>query len=162
MTLEATMTSSPLLLAEEVARNAHGNDLNKHNGERYIRHVERVVEHLRRFGAKDDVLIVAWLHDTVEDTWVTLDDLSGFGVVIVNAVNAITHRQGESRLDYYQRVGANRLALTAKLSDLRDNTDPARRVDLPEATRLRLELKYQTAHRALIPWLIHHLKEGAR
>lgn len=146
--------------AEEFARQAHGAVLNKHSGEHYILHVERVVAHLVAAGADETHQTVAWLHDVVEDTSVTLDQvLRFFGVEIAEAVDAITHRPGETRLAYYDRVGPNRLALAVKMSDLRDNTDPDRKECLPEATRTRLDTKYRTAHRALIPWIIHHLKE---
>jgi (p)ppGpp synthase/HD superfamily hydrolase len=145
--------------AEQIAREAHGDARNKHSGERYILHVERVVTHLRKMGADDLTLAVAWLHDVVEDTAVTLADLAGqFGDDLVSAVDAITHRFGETRLAYYARVGANRVALCVKMSDLRDNTDPERRAVLPEQTRRRLDEKYKIAHRALIPHIIEHLE----
>lgn len=149
---------SVAVLAEGVARQYHGEDANQHNGEPYITHVERVVEHLARLGAPEHVLAVAWLHDVVEDTSVDLADLRawGFQVQIVEAVDAISHRKGETRADYYERVGANFLALMVKMSDLRDNTDPARRECLAPATRERLREKYERAHRALGPWIIHH------
>lgn len=146
--------------AESYARMAHSGQVNPHNGEDYISHVERVVAHLAKSGADATILAVAWLHDTVEDTTATLQMIEDlFGAEIAAAVDAITHRRGETRLAYYDRVGANRIALTVKMSDLRDNTDPDRKADLAEATRVRLALKYQVAHRALIPWIIKHLKE---
>lgn len=147
-------------LAESYARMAHDGQVNPHDGEDYIRHVERVVAHLAKAGADATILAVAWLHDTVEDTTATLDMIEAlFGAEIAIAVDAITHRKGETRLAYYDRVGANRLALAVKMSDIRDNTDPDRKAALAEATRTRLDRKYQAANRALATWIIKHLKE---
>lgn len=148
-------------MAEWLSRLAHGSATNKHNGEPYIRHVERVVSHLIKSGADAYTIAVAWLHDTVEDTWVTLNLLRGVGfpAAIVEAVDGVTHRRGETRLAYYERLGRIRRALAVKLSDLRDNTDPERRAQLDDETRSRLRTKYDTAIRALIPWIIHWLEK---
>jgi (p)ppGpp synthase/HD superfamily hydrolase len=142
-------------LAEHVAREAHGTDKNPHDGELYIKHVERVVAKLKRHGACVDVVVVAWLHDVVEDTRTTISDLRQmyFPEHILVAVDAITHRRGEPREDYYHRVGRNLLALNAKLSDMADNNDPRRRTRLEPATSIRLEAKYQKAWRCLRPYI---------
>ena len=146
--------------AESIARSAHDGAMNQHDGEPYIRHVERVAAHLAAAGASEKIQMVGWLHDVVEDTHLTLDDLLtlGFPPDVVDAVDCITHRRGESREDYYQRVGSNRMALAAKMADIRDNTDPTRKENLATTTRERLRAKYEKAHRALIPHLIRHLE----
>lgn len=157
--METTVATTPealLILAEKVARKAHGDTLNKHNGERYILHPERVVATLRRGGADAFRLAIGWLHDVVEDTAITLDDLAmHFPARVVDAVDALTHRKGEQRKDYYARVGAVLDALVVKFADLRDNTDPSRREGLPPATVTRLDLKYTEAHRELGEWVIY-------
>lgn len=150
---------------EEAARllavAAHGDALNRHDGEPYIRHVIRVVEHLRSLGANEIVLAVAWLHDVVEDTEVTLEQIRDrFGDEIAAAVDAISHRPHESRIDYYQRLGRNLTALIVKMSDGRDNQDPDRKALLEEDTRARLQRKYEVQNYHLFPWIIHHLKEA--
>ncbi len=146
--------------ARDLAVQAHGEDLNQHDGEPYIRHVERVVEHLRRMGADEVTLAVAWLHDIVEDTVVTIEQIRYlFGEVIGDAVDAITHRKHEPRVAYYERVGPNRLALTVKMADGRDNQDPERKARLAPETRERLDRKYRLQNWCLMPWIIHHLKE---
>jgi (p)ppGpp synthase/HD superfamily hydrolase len=161
MTTMTTTTSEVEEHARLFAREAHAGQRNKHDGEPYIRHVERVVEHLRKMGADDITLAIAWLHDVVEDTDSTLDDVRNvFGDTIHDAVDALTHRRNEPRLDYYLRVGANRRALTVKMSDGRDNQDPARKAVLDPDTRSRLTLKYQIMNWALAPWIIHHLEHG--
>lgn len=156
------MGSRVALNAETVARSAHGSSLNKHDGEPYIHHVERVVAHLARLGADEVTLAVAWLHDVVEDTHVTLDEIRlHFGDEVAAAVDAITHRRNEPRVDYYERVGRNRTALMVKMADGGDNTDPARKANLDPATRERLDRKYAIQARHLLAWALHyHMKEN--
>jgi (p)ppGpp synthase/HD superfamily hydrolase len=159
MNLMTTTTSEIEDHARLFAQQQHADQINKHDGEPYIRHVERVVEHLRKAGADDITLACAWLHDVVEDTAVTLDVIRDvFGTEIRDAVDALTHRKDEPRLDYYLRVGSNRRALTVKMSDGRDNQNPARKNALDADTRARLDLKYQIMNWALMPFIIHHLE----
>ena len=145
--------------AEHVARLAHGNALNKHNGEPYITHVERVVGYLLDADVSPTTLAVGWLHDVVEDTAMTLVGLRalGFAPEILDAVDAITQRPHEARLDYYARVGPTLSALQVKLlGDMRDNTDPERRKALPQATRDRLDGKYLRGYTTLLTYTRMH------
>ncbi len=68
---------------------------------------------------------------------------------IVDAVDALTKRPGETRQDYYARVRQNTRALQVKHADIDDNTDPARTALLDETTRARLAQKYAAAREAL-------------
>jgi (p)ppGpp synthase/HD superfamily hydrolase len=66
---------------------------------------------------------VAYLHDVVEDTNITLEDLeaAGFDYSVVVAVDAITRREGELYFEYIHRVKRNRLAKLVKYHDLQAN-----------------------------------------
>jgi (p)ppGpp synthase/HD superfamily hydrolase len=98
----------------------------------------------------DEARAVAWLHDVVEDTAVTLDDLAAqFPAEVVQAVRVLTRRDDDRGEEYYRRVRANPLALAVKLADIADNTDPARQADLDPATRRRLAAKYRHARAVL-------------
>ena len=93
-----------------------------------------------------DAVVVALLHDVVEDTNVQLDELrSGFPSRIVDAVDAITRRNGERPEDYYKRVKACPLAREVKLADIADNSSSARLSLLDAETRSRLTDKYNKA-----------------
>ncbi len=109
--------------AKAIATKAHAGQVDK-AGKPYITHPLRVA------AALDDprARIVGVLHDTVEDTEVTLDQLreEGFPEDIVAAVDAISQRDGEAREDYYVRVLANPIAVAAKIADVTDNMDPSR------------------------------------
>lgn len=68
------------------------------------------------------------LHDIVEDTPVTFDDLlaEGFAPDVVDAVRALTKLPGEDRLDAARRAAANPIARAVKLADVADNMDLSR------------------------------------
>jgi (p)ppGpp synthase/HD superfamily hydrolase len=127
--------------AASIARRAHDGQVDK-SGNPYLGHLERVAGRASVSG--EDAEVVAWLHDVVEDTEVTLDMLRDEGVPdhIITAVDAMTKRPGEDREAYLQRVKANPLALIVKAADVADNTAPERLQLLDESTRRRLEEKY--------------------
>jgi len=75
----------------------------------------------------EDIRIVAILHDVVEDTEVTLDEIEDiFGAHVRYAVDAITEREGETYKDYIKRVHKNTFATVVKIADLQDNMDLSR------------------------------------
>lgn len=132
--------------ARDVALIAHAGQLDR-AGKSYIGHPERVAGQLRG----EAVRATAWLHDVVEDSVVSLDDLAagGFERRVVEAVDALTRRPGEPYLQYVRRAGENPLARRVKVADLRDNMDLSRLDGLPEkdiaAGRERVERKYRPA-----------------
>lgn len=93
--------------------------VNDKAGQPYILHLLRVM--LRQ----NDPLAsqVGVLHDLVEDTDVTLDDLRslGFAPEVVEAIDAMTHRDDESYHEYVIRLSKCPLARPVKLADLEDN-----------------------------------------
>ena len=110
----------------------------------YIHHPLHLAESM------DDELscTVALLHDTVEDTALTLADLAQeFPAQVVEAVSLLTHQPGVDYFDYVRAIAANSLAAKVKLADLTHNSD-ASRVDgteiPPAQTAIRLE-KYKKA-----------------
>ena len=93
--------------------------------------------------------IVAWLHDIVEDTTMTLDKLleEGFTNEIVDAVDAVTRRVGELRQDYLNRVKSNKLACMVKIADLNHNSDLTRikkpkQRDYERVAQYKLEIEF--------------------
>ena len=77
--------------------------------------------------------MVAVLHDVVEDTAVTFDDLEreGFSAAVLAALRCVTHAEGESYADYVVRCRADPIAREVKLSDLADNTRLSRTIVRP-------------------------------
>ncbi len=72
--------------------------------------------------------IAAVLHDVVEDSEVTLDRLwaEGFSQEVIAAVDALTKRPGETRLDAAVRAAKDPIALRVKLADNGENMDLSR------------------------------------
>jgi (p)ppGpp synthase/HD superfamily hydrolase len=91
----------------------------RRDGDPYISHPTRVAEN---FPKDSTERIVAWLHDVVEDSTTTLEDLKAeFSATVVDAVDAITHREGEPYLNYLLRLAKNPVARQVKEADLKDN-----------------------------------------
>lgn len=94
--------------------------------------------------------IVALLHDVVEDSAYTLDDLRemGFPEAAVEAIALMTHGEGVPYLDYVANIKDNPIARTVKLADLRHNSDLSR-LDHVDARALARVKKYAAAIRLL-------------
>lgn len=132
--------------ALQIAVEAHKDQTDRY-GVPYLRHVMRVAER----GKNDDERIVGLLHDVVEDTDWTFDDLSreGFPEYIIEAVNCLTRPEEESYDHFIERIKTNRLAIAVKLNDLEDNMDLRRVPKLEEKDLARLN-KYLKAWHELV------------
>lgn len=126
------------LIAERIARAAHAGQQEKGGGD-YIRHVERVVAEMPD---SEPLRLVAWLHDVIEDSEVTAEDLrvAGFPEAVVEAVVLLT-RGTESYAEYIERLWQrqNRLAIHVKIVDLRDHLRADSAYTLTESSRRRYE-----------------------
>lgn len=101
-----------------LATDAHAGQVDK-LGVTYILHPLRV---MLAFADPVDQT-VAVLHDVVEDTDVTLDDLRSFGTEVVDAVDALTRRKDEVYMDFVHRAAKNPRAKRVKIQDIYDNLD---------------------------------------
>jgi (p)ppGpp synthase/HD superfamily hydrolase len=137
---------STLERAIALAAEGHAGQLDK-AGQPYILHPIRVM--LRVSGASER--IAAILHDVVEDTPVTLDQLAneGFSREVVDAVDALTKRPGENRIDAAKRAAANPIARVVKLADNAENMDLSRISNPTQKDYDRLE-EYKRVREILI------------
>lgn len=120
--------------AIEIMKQAHAGQVDK-AGTPYQRHPSRIAA---KFWIEDDAdaAIVAALHDTVEDSWVTFKYLEDrFPSYIVDAVDAITRRDNETYRLYIKRCCQNDIARRVKKADVEDNLRPERR--FPEMPLVR-------------------------
>ncbi len=115
--------------ALQIAAKAHEGQKDK-EGLPYILHPLRVMMGVEG----EEARIVAVLHDVIEDTPVTADDLrqAGFGEGVVAAVLCVTHRKDESYADYVVRCKGNEVARRVKLADLEDNSRLSRTILRPQ------------------------------
>lgn len=77
--------------AEDYARIAHEGQERKYTGEPYWHHLQEVAGILRKYGASPDIIAAGWLHDTIEDTKVSYQNLAiVFGHLIADHVISVT------------------------------------------------------------------------
>lgn len=108
--------------ADEYAARKHEGQVDK-AGVPYINHPRAVAAKLD----SDVEKAVALLHDTVEDTDATVEEIREmFGEEIADAVEVLTHPKDEPYMDYIRRIWTNRLARDVKLADLEHNMDLSR------------------------------------
>ena len=108
-----------LVTAVKIATSAHAGQNRKFgSGEAYITHPCAVADAVEGKDAK----VVAMLHDVVEDTCWTLEDLRAhFSDRIVDAVDCLTKREGEPYMDFVERAKGNPLAKRVKVADIKHN-----------------------------------------
>ena len=143
------MIYTPMTLrAMRLAYDAHHGQLDK-SGAPYILHPAHLAEQM----TDEITCCAALLHDTVEDTAVTLDDLRAqFPPAVTDAVALLTHREDTDYFDYVRAIRDNPVALAVKLADLAHNSDESRldSANIPEDRKRRLREKYARARRILM------------
>lgn len=132
---------STLERAISICALAHEGQVDK-GGSPYVLHPLKVMLRL----AHDQERIVAVLHDVVEDTAVTLDDLrnEGFSDAVVGAIDSLTKREGETYQAFIERAARDPIARRVKLADLAENSDLSRLGEPSQKDLDRLE-KYRKA-----------------
>ena len=143
------MTPNELLLqAIQLAIDAHGMQLDK-AGKLYVLHPLHVMNSVDSIDAK----IVAVLHDVIEDTQADIGTDRAcivhrggtylFPAHIIEALDAITKREGEKKEEYWTRVAKNILATSVKFKDMEHNSseERLRELDPEEAEYLRRKYK---------------------
>lgn len=128
-----------------LATKAHANQQDK-GGQPYILHPLRVMMYM----SSDEARAVAVLHDVLEDTDVTADDLrkAGFPKEVVEAIMILTKNTKEDYDSYIIKVKQNQLARAVKIADIKDNLNLTRIPEPTEADLARIE-KYKRALKEL-------------
>ncbi|MEY8516527.1 HD domain-containing protein [Lachnospiraceae bacterium 29-84] len=144
-----SMVYTPLTQkAMKIAYHAHEGQEDA-SGVPYIFHPMHLAEHMEG----EVATCVALLHDVVEDTGVTLEQLEQeFPQEIVQAVSLLTYQHQEDYFDYIRRIRGNVVAKAVKLADLQHNSDESRLDGIGTVTeqqRERWRVKYQKARRIL-------------
>jgi (p)ppGpp synthase/HD superfamily hydrolase len=132
--------------AIEIAVSAHKGQLDK-AGQPYILHVLQVMMK----GKTLEERIVGVLHDIVEDTTWTIEQLAteGFSQEILQALDALSMRPGEDYQTFLNRTKQNPLSIRVKINDLESNMDITRMYQLSYNDVERFN-KYLNAYRELI------------
>lgn len=124
---------------------AHRDQVDK-SGMPYVFHPFHLAEQM----TDEATTVTALLHDVVEDTDFTLNDLRamGFPAAAVDAVAMMTHDPKVPYLEYVAKIRTNPVARAVKLADLRHNSDLSRLDTVDEKALERVE-KYRKAIRLL-------------
>lgn len=128
-------------IALKLCFEAHKNQKDK-SGLPYVFHPFHLAEQMK----DENTTIVALLHDIVEDTPCTIDELRniGFDNQIIEAISIMTHNESVPYMEYIRQVKLNPIAKAVKLADLKHNSDLTRLDMITEKDLKRVE-KYQTA-----------------
>lgn len=133
---------SQVELSLSIATKAHAGQFDK-ACKPYIEHPKRVAANC----ATDIQKAAALLHDVIEDTPVTADDLLSQGINkrIVDIVCSLTHKRGVPYMDYVKTISYDADVRAVKMADLRDNMDLSRLPHITPADLRRAE-KYKKAY----------------
>ena len=120
---------------------AHKEQVDK-SGMPYVFHPFHLAEQM----TDETTTVVALLHDVVEDTELTFDDLEkqGFGEEIISALKLLTHNDDTPYMDYVAKIKNNKIATAVKLADLKHNSDLTR-LDIVDEKALKRKEKYEKA-----------------
>ena len=120
---------------------AHKNQTDK-SGLPYVFHPFHVAEQM----PDEKTTIVALLHDVIEDTAYTLQDLHDLGLDedVLDALALLSHDKNVPYMDYVAKIKGNAIARTVKLADLRHNSDLSRLEEVDESALQRVK-KYEAA-----------------
>jgi hypothetical protein len=131
--------------AIQIATAAHAGQIDK-SGLPYITHPLRIMADAQGM----EVKIVAVLHDVLEDTATTADDLrrAGFSEALLASLALVTHRPEESYADYVVHCKADPVARQVKLGDLKDNS----RLDRTMLRVGRIDGDFARIHRYLLSY----------
>jgi len=124
---------------------AHKDQLDK-SGMPYVFHPFHLAEQMQ----DETTTVVALLHDVIEDTAYTWDDLQamGFDASVLDALRLLTHEEGVPYMEYVAAIRSNPVARAVKLADLAHNSDLSRLDTVGEKALKRCE-KYAAAIRLL-------------
>ncbi len=102
--------------------------------------------HLAEQMETEETTIVALLHDVVEDTDYTIEDLTdmGFGEDVIAAIALLTHDDDTEYMDYVLAIKENPIATAVKCADLKHNSDLSR-LDIIDEKALKRQAKYLKA-----------------
>ena len=132
--------------AMKIAFEAHKEQVDK-TGVPYIYHPVHLAEQMN----DEASICVALMHDVVEDTDTTFEDLEkeGFTKEIIDALKLLTHDDAVPYLEYVKAIKQNPIATKVKLADLNHNSDLSRLDMVDEKAMERLE-KYKKAMEILM------------
>lgn len=144
--------NSPIIAKTYALAVKYHSGVKRKSGEPYVNHPLRVAQRLQEAGYNNEVICVALLHDTVEDSELTLGRLRklGYSERVISGVDSVTKRDGESYPMAIDRARRHPLGRLAKLSDNFDNSSEEQLKPFSEEKRAIQRAKYAPARKRLI------------
>lgn len=135
------MHDDVLSAALRVAIDAHAGQVDR-AGRPYIEHPLTVASMTGSY----DEFVTALLHDVLEDSAYTAEDLRHAGIPehIIEALCLLTHEDDEPYMTYIRKIKTNELAAAVKMADLKHNSDLSRLPVVTDKDRMRAA-KYKAA-----------------
>ena len=135
--------------AYKVASEAHKNQFRK-SGEPYIIHPLNVAIILADLKLDKETIVAGILHDVVEDTEITFEDLTGeFPEEVVEALRYLTRDKSMNYFDYIRNIRKNPIAKKVKQADLLHNSDVTRLSDCENMSTEQISRLHGRYKRAL-------------
>jgi GTP pyrophosphokinase len=139
--------------AKKLAQTAHESQERKFSGQPYWYHPVRVAHTVEDFGGSKSVVVAAYLHDVVEDTGYTVEDVADeFGGEVAAIVLELTNDEeqisqvGKTEYMKHKLASMSEDALLVKLADRLDNTSDLSEVESDFAPRYAAETKEALDH----------------
>lgn len=149
--------------ARDFAISAHGGQL--YGSEPYRSHLFSVVQILRDYGFRGKWEEAGWLHDTIEDTQITLEDLRGrFGdwvAQVVWAVSGVGHNRKTRNASIYSKLANNHDSRIVKVADRIANVENSKAGSSHRAMYLKERDEFEAAAREGVPGLMWERLERA-
>ncbi len=125
-----------LKIAKQITTEAHRGQKRKYNGEDYINHPRRVSEKF----TTENLQLVAWLHDVLEDSDFTAKDLLDRGIKaeVIDVIKNLTRQEGENYFNFIMKIKDNYQARIVKIEDIKDNLINSREGSLKDKYMLSL------------------------
>jgi (p)ppGpp synthase/HD superfamily hydrolase len=110
-------------LAENLATQAHNGQFRRDGVTPYIEHPKAVAEYLAIKGFGEEYIAAAWLHDVLEDTETTAEDLKNAGIPspVIEAVKLLSKTKDTDINLYYEAINKNSIAKEVKIADMKHN-----------------------------------------
>lgn len=132
--------------AMKMCYEAHQGQFDK-GGVPYVFHPMHIAEQMDT----EEEICVALLHDVLEDTNYTVEDICalGFPDSVIEAINCITRPKGMDYIEYIKQVKKNNIATKVKLADIENNSDE-QRLSLCISDVEKLRKRYKLAKKELL------------
>ena len=134
-------------IAREIATEAHSGQKRKYTGEDYINHPRRVA---KKFSTEDSQ-VIAWLHDVLEDSDFTAEDILKRGIRqhCIEIVEYLTRQEGESYFNFIMRIKERHQAKVIKIADIKDNLINSKEGSLKDKYMLALYILETTPYHGI-------------